>query len=161
MIIRLFTYYLTFVRNSGSGGRIPHRCATVERILIWVCIFTAKRQALPLGEYFRRNVWGWHPLADLSLDLAPSLCKRCSYWHSNDRDGLHGSEALALGCKFEEVIADGSVASYVAIRDADRKAGPRGIFELCGGEQAYRMIRWALIRSFTRSYSSARLFALA
>ena len=30
------------------------------------------------GVYFRRNVWGWHPLAELVCKLAPDIASHCS-----------------------------------------------------------------------------------
>ena len=50
------------------------------------------------GEYFRANVWYWHPLADYILEAAPSvLTEGCNHWHSNDGDGLDSSGSEALG----------------------------------------------------------------
>ena len=39
--------------------------------------------------YFRRSVWGWHPLATLITDLEPDIASDCRRWHTNDGDGLH------------------------------------------------------------------------
>lgn len=37
---------------------------------------------------FRRNAWGWRPLAQYCTGLYPTLTEACTYWHSNDGDGL-------------------------------------------------------------------------
>ena len=34
------------------------------------------------GEYFRNNVWWWHPLADYCIMIAPDICAPCKYWHT-------------------------------------------------------------------------------
>lgn len=68
------------------------------------------------GQYFRRSVWGWHPLADCCLAIAPKLTAPCTHWHSNDGAGLDG--ARRLGTALKEAIDSGSVADYVAKRDA-------------------------------------------
>ena len=92
-----------------------------------------KKPTAPEGEYFRRNVWGWHPLADLCLELAPETCAPCTDWHSNDGDGLDAEHAAMLGYRLDKLIEDGTVASYIAIRDAGLKALPLETCRLCAG----------------------------
>lgn len=50
------------------------------------------------GQYFRRNIWRWPPLAEFCIDTAPDVCSRCQHWFSNDGDGLdaHGATELAM-----------------------------------------------------------------
>jgi hypothetical protein len=48
------------------------------------------------GKYFRRNIWGWHPLADAVQKIAPEICAKCKYWHYNDGDGLDDKNSRAL-----------------------------------------------------------------
>ena len=45
-----------------------------------------KAPTAEVGEYFRRNVWGWRPLWDMCLDLFPELTEKVEYGHSNDGD---------------------------------------------------------------------------
>ncbi len=92
-----------------------------------------KNPTAPEGEYFRRNVWGWHPLADLCLELAPETCAPCEHWHSNDADGLDARRSRMLGSGLEKLIEDGTVASYIAIRDAALKALPLEMCRHCNG----------------------------
>lgn len=49
-----------------------------------------------IGEYFRRNIWHWPPLAQLCIDTAPEVCARCRHWFSNDGDGLDADDAAEL-----------------------------------------------------------------
>ena len=43
------------------------------------------------GTYFRRNVWGWRPLAELVCKLEPELTSACAHWYDNNGDGLNRS----------------------------------------------------------------------
>ena len=46
------------------------------------------------GKYFRNTVWWWHPLAGYILDVAPKeIISKCTYWNSNDGDGLDAANA--------------------------------------------------------------------
>jgi hypothetical protein len=85
------------------------------------------------GEYFRRNVWGWRPLADLCLDLAPEECAACTYWQSNDGDGLGADGARALAAKLEACLANGSIDRYVAERNARLAGLPDETCTICKG----------------------------
>jgi hypothetical protein len=61
------------------------------------------------GEYFRRNISGWPPLATLCEMAAPDVCKYCECWYSNDGDGLNERHATDLACILEKAINDGSI----------------------------------------------------
>jgi hypothetical protein len=92
-----------------------------------------RKPTAEVGEYFRRNVWGWRPLADLCIDLAPAITAGCQHWHSNDGDGLDATLALSLACELRAALADGRAASYVATRDTALKALPDETCHICGG----------------------------
>lgn len=85
------------------------------------------------GAYFRRSVWGWHPLADLVQAAAPELTARCKYWHSNDGDGLPPSKCAVLAAALEEKMQNGWVQSYVAARDAEIAEQPNVPCQWCNG----------------------------
>ena len=70
------------------------------------------------GVYFRRNIWGWHPLAELVCKLAPDIARHCSGWHTNDGDGLNATNAKRLAAVLEAALASGKVAMLVALRVA-------------------------------------------
>ena len=53
----------------------------------------------PEGEYFRRNVSGWIPFAELVTTLCPDEAAPCRHWGSNDGDGLDAAGAAALAAK--------------------------------------------------------------
>jgi hypothetical protein len=86
-----------------------------------------------VGEYFRRNVWGWRPLADYALEVAPNVAGKCQYWHSNDGRGLGKTDSLALAKELRAALADGRAAKYVADRDVQIAAIPREPCQYCGG----------------------------
>jgi len=69
------------------------------------------------GEYFRRSVWGWRPLAIICTELCPDLTAPCEHWYSNDADGLDATQSLALAVRLTELIEDGTIATYCLLRD--------------------------------------------
>jgi hypothetical protein len=64
------------------------------------------------GEYFRNNVWWWHPLWDYCLNVHGDIAGTVEYGHSNDGDGLDADEAYALGMRLMKDIEDGFTAEY-------------------------------------------------
>lgn len=84
--------------------------------------------------YFRRNVWGWHGLADAIIDLYPALAAKVEYWHSNDGSGLNEADSKKLAGLIRADVASGRVAEYVAGRDAHLAALPREMCEVCHGK---------------------------
>lgn len=85
------------------------------------------------GEYFRRSIWGWHPLASLIETLAPSIARPCEHWHSNDGDGLDAEHAGQLAAALTSLVEDGSVAAYIAQRDAELAQLPNESCSICDG----------------------------
>ena len=78
------------------------------------------------GEYFRNNVWWWHPLWDYCLELHGDICDNVEHGHSNDGDGLDAYEASLLSDRLLSDIATGVTADYEmkyrnAIADLPRK----------------------------------------
>ncbi len=85
------------------------------------------------GQYFRRNVWGWRPLADLVCELAPLETSGCTYWHSNDGDGLDANAAKALAKRLQTLVDNGTVAKYIADRDVCLASLPDQPCRYCDG----------------------------
>lgn len=84
------------------------------------------------GEYFRRNVWGWHPLWDACLAIAPDLAGKVEYGHSNDGDGLDAEDSIALADQIRAVVESGDAKEYVALRDQMLAAMPNEPCKYCG-----------------------------
>jgi len=64
------------------------------------------------GEYFRNNVWFWHPLWDYCLKLYPNVTKQCVDGHSNSGDGLSGSNAKKLAKLIKKDLENGTAQRY-------------------------------------------------
>jgi len=59
-----------------------------------------------VGEYFRNNIWWWHPLWQYCNQIAPRICAPCE-GSTNDGDGLTAARAEALAELLERSIQDG------------------------------------------------------
>jgi len=75
------------------------------------------------GEYFRANVWTWHPIAEYIEECAPSIYRECEYWHSNDGDGLNEVDSLSLAAVLRDELRSGRAAHH-ARTCASRHARP-------------------------------------
>jgi len=68
------------------------------------------------GEYFRANVWSWHPLWDYCLNTHPAIAGKVQYGHSNDGDGLKSLDAKTLGKLLLKDIQSGAAQYYIDVR---------------------------------------------
>lgn len=84
-----------------------------------------------VGEYFRRSVWGWHPLAAYCQQF--TAADGCSYWHSNDGDGLDDEGAAQLARDIRESIASGSATEFIKARNKELAEMPDEDCHICGG----------------------------
>lgn len=85
------------------------------------------------GRYFRRSVWGWHPLADLCEFIAPELWAKIEHPHTNDGDGLNGRDSLKLAAALDAAVADGRVESYCKDRAEALALLPDETCSICAG----------------------------
>lgn len=85
------------------------------------------------GEYFRRNVWGWHPLWEYCENVHPELVESVEHGHSNDGDGLDEDGALALANALRSDLADGTADEYIALRNKVLSELERPTCDLCDG----------------------------
>lgn len=90
-----------------------------------------KKPTAEAGSYFRRNVWGWRPLADYCIGLAPDITAACRHWHTNDGDGLSAKASRTLAKRLRASLADGHAKAYIAIRDATLAAMTNEPCSLC------------------------------
>lgn len=86
-----------------------------------------------VGAYFRRNVWGWHPLWEYCENLHPEIAGLVKYGHSNDGDGLDAEKSLALANLLRLDVADGTTQKYINERNAYLAELARPNCELCDG----------------------------
>lgn len=64
------------------------------------------------GEYFRNNVWWWHPLWSYIEATFPELASKVENGHSNDGSGLNAHDSYKLSQLLKIKLKDGSVAEY-------------------------------------------------
>ncbi|MFZ4823974.1 hypothetical protein CQW32_04945 [Pseudomonas putida] len=64
------------------------------------------------GEYFRNNVWWWHPLWEYCERLAPDLIPSDNLGHYNDGWGLDGPASLELANRLAAALQSGQVEQY-------------------------------------------------
>ena len=64
------------------------------------------------GEYFRNNVWWWHPLADFICANYGDIARHCAEWHTNSGDGLDAEQTEQLVRAIKADIASGMVAEF-------------------------------------------------
>jgi hypothetical protein len=84
-------------------------------------------------HYFRRNVWGWHPLATYLQDRHATITAPCAGWHTNSGDGLDAAGSAALAAALRSDLLDGSAAAYLVERLDQLGRLPRQRCDLCGG----------------------------
>lgn len=84
------------------------------------------------GEYFRRNVWGWHPLWRYCEEHAP-VCASVACGHSNDGDGLNDADSITLADILQARIDSGLCADDLFEYRDSLDAMPDEVCDLCGG----------------------------
>lgn len=86
------------------------------------------------GEYFRANVGWWHPLARFLTTNFREETRGCTYWHSNDGDGLDGPSAARLATALDVALSTGgAVDEHVERLTAEAAVIPRERCQWCEG----------------------------
>lgn len=85
------------------------------------------------GEYFRNNVWWWHPLWDYCLEVHGDIAGKVQHGHFNDGDGLGAYDASVLGDRLLADIATGVTAEYEKRYNEHLGELPRKTCDLCEG----------------------------
>ena len=85
------------------------------------------------GEYFRSNVWYWHPLWDCLETLHPTICGRCESPHDNSGSGLNAKDSLALSKLLKKDLEKGIKEKYIADYDAQLASIPLEDCPYCEG----------------------------
>ena len=83
------------------------------------------------GEYFRNNVWWWHPLWDYCLDNYPLIAGKVEHGHSNSGDGLNSSDSKKLALLIKKDIESGKAQKYADKRQAYLDSLPLKECEYC------------------------------
>jgi hypothetical protein len=92
---------------------------------------SGRKPTTEAGKYFRNNVWWWRPLADYCCEVAPDITAKCTYWQSNDGDGLNARDSVKLADVLQREIDNGNTAAYAAIREAEIHRLPDERCEYC------------------------------
>ncbi|MCG5537335.1 hypothetical protein [Halorhodospira sp. 9622] len=83
------------------------------------------------GAYFRRNIWGWHPLWDTVASIAPDVADRVELPHTNDGDGLDAEGSSELAQRIDQALVDGKADESVRATSAEcRRMGMPGAISL-------------------------------
>ena len=85
------------------------------------------------GKHFRLSQLAWPPLTALCRELIPDVSCHCSYWTSNDGDGLDGDAAAELAGRLQQLITDGTIADYISQLRATLARLPDKICDACEG----------------------------
>jgi len=64
------------------------------------------------GEYFRNNVWWWHPLWHYCETVHHDIAQKVEDGHSNSGHGLDASDAYKLGIKLRQDYTSGLALEY-------------------------------------------------
>jgi hypothetical protein len=88
--------------------------------------------ATEAGEYFRANVWYWHPLWDYCLTVA-EVANKVESGHTNDGDGLDADDAYELGKILLAEIASGRTLAHQQAYEAELANLPLDNCSVCNG----------------------------
>lgn len=92
------------------------------------------------GEYFRNNVWWWHPLWHYCCTIDDTLADRVPNGHNNSGDGLNAKQSKELAIKLQTEINTGRAKQYVDEYETARKAIPKEDCTYCdeNGEREWQ-----------------------
>lgn len=65
------------------------------------------------GEYFRANVWYWHPLWGCLEHLYPNLTSKVEHAHENSGDGLNAKDSLTLSKLLKKDLDNNVIEQYI------------------------------------------------
>jgi hypothetical protein len=85
------------------------------------------------GEYFRSNVWYWHPLWDCLDQLHPTICQKCESPHDNSGSGLNAKDSITLAKLLKKDLEDGTIQSYIDQYKAHMDSIPLEDCSYCDG----------------------------
>jgi hypothetical protein len=105
-----------------------------------LCGLNPAPQSGETGRYFRNNIWWWHPLADYCMEVAPDIAEKCSFWHSNDGDGLNAEDSVELARRLKSAVDRGNARAYAKrckeagrLFDIENVKAWIAFLEVCGG----------------------------
>lgn len=86
------------------------------------------------GEYFRNNVWYWHPLWDFCDEIAADLIEDVDgTGHTNSGFVVPDFKALDLGTRLKNALEDGTAKKWMDERNEYLASLPRKVCQWCDG----------------------------
>jgi hypothetical protein len=85
------------------------------------------------GQYFRNNVWWWHPLWEYCLNTHSEITSKVLNGHSNEGDGLDSSDAYKLGILLRQDYHSGFAKDYEQKYANYLKSLPLVSCDVCNG----------------------------
>jgi hypothetical protein len=92
-----------------------------------------KNPSSEVGTYFRRNVWGWHPLWEYVENVHPNFAEKVAHAHSNDGDGLESDDSTQLAIALRADLMRGDAQEYIDERNKYLSELERPTCEYCKG----------------------------
>ena len=86
-----------------------------------------------VGEYFRNNVWWWHPLWEYVLHVVPWVGDKVPHGHYNDGQGLDADGCAALAVALTGELESGATTRYEVDYMSGLNAMPDEECDLCNG----------------------------
>jgi len=90
------------------------------------------------GEYFRNNVWFWHPLWSYCESNYPVVTSKCKDGHSNSGDGLNASDAKKLAKLIKKDLENGKAQLYADQYSEWQQSLPKEPCSPCRGTGVYK-----------------------
>ncbi|SFT72504.1 hypothetical protein [Paraburkholderia aspalathi] len=91
-----------------------------------------KAPSSEIGEYFRNNIWWWHPLWSYCEDIAPDIIPLDNLGHFNDGWGLDAIDSVKLADRLTREIASGRTQRHAQRRQERLDALPLEPCTICG-----------------------------
>jgi hypothetical protein len=91
------------------------------------------------GEYFRSNVWYWHPLWSFCEENYPEICSKVKHGHSNSGDGLNKVDSIRLSELLLRDLENGFIQKSINDYEQELRAIPLEDCEHCDatGERSW------------------------
>lgn len=90
-----------------------------------------KNPTSDVGSYFLNTTWWWTPLAEYCSEVAPEIAGKCTYWHSNDGDGLSEGHSRMLANILQNEIDSGRTEAYARRRQLELATMPNEPCDSC------------------------------